>query len=46
MNHPNFSNPSGLLTNDPTFGQSTTTVGNLVGTGTSRQIQLFLKVIF
>lgn len=46
MNHPNFSNPSATLENDATFGQSTTTVGNLIGTGTSRQMQLFLRMSF
>lgn len=45
MNHPNFSNPDGYLA-DPTFGQSTSTVGNTVGLGTSRQFQLFAKLIF
>jgi outer membrane receptor protein involved in Fe transport len=45
FNHPNFSNPTGFL-NDPNFGRSTSTIGSLVGTGTSRQIQLFLKVNF
>jgi outer membrane receptor protein involved in Fe transport len=45
LNHPNFSNPDGLI-NDVNFGKSTSTVGNLVGTGTSRQMQLFLKLIF
>jgi outer membrane receptor protein involved in Fe transport len=46
MNHPNFSNPSGTLENDATFGQSTSTVGNLIGTGTSRQMQIFLRMTF
>ncbi len=45
LNHPNFSNPDGLTT-DANFGRSTSTVGNLVETGTSRQMQLFMKVIF
>jgi len=45
LNHPNFSNPSGLL-DDVNFGKSTSTVGNQVGPGTSRQIQLFAKFIF
>jgi hypothetical protein len=45
LNHPNFSNPDGLTT-DANFGKSTSTVGNLVGTGTSRQIQLVMKLIF
>src|SRR5258708_34887907 len=45
FNHPNFNSPSGLL-NDPNFGKSTSTVGDLVGVGTSRQAQLALKFIF
>ncbi|HMI54362.1 MAG TPA: TonB-dependent receptor [Candidatus Saccharimonadales bacterium] len=45
LNHPNFSNPDGFLT-DSTFGQSTSTIGNHVGTGTSRQAQLVLKLLF
>ncbi len=45
LNHPNFSNPDGLTT-DTNFGKTTSTVGNLVNTGTSRQIQLFMKLIF
>jgi len=45
FNHPNFSNPSGYL-NDVNFGKSTTTIGNLVGTGTSRQAQLSVKLVF
>jgi Carboxypeptidase regulatory-like domain/TonB dependent receptor len=46
FNHPNFANPSGVLEANPTFGQSTQTINNLVGTGTSRQIQLLMKLIF
>lgn len=45
LNHPNFANPSGNL-DDPNFGKSTGTVGNHVGTGTSRQAQLALKLMF
>jgi len=45
LNHPNFSNPDGYLS-DVTFGQSLTTIGTRVGTGTSRQAQLALKFIF
>lgn len=45
MNHPNFNTPDGYLT-DPTFGQSTSTVGTQVGTGTARQFQLYAKFIF
>ena len=45
FNHPNFSNPSGVLS-DINFGKSTSTIGNLVGTGTSRQVQLVAKFVF
>ena len=45
LNHPNFNNPSGIL-DDANFGRSTTTVGNTIGPGTSRQLQLFMKLIF
>jgi len=45
LNHPNFANPDGILS-DSNFGKSTSTIGTLVGTGTSRQMQLFLKFIF
>jgi len=45
LNHPNFSNPSGIL-DDPNFGKSTSTIGSRVGTGTSRQAQLAVKFIF
>ncbi len=45
MNHPNFANPDGLW-NDANFGRSTSTIGTLVGTGTSRQMQLYLKLLF
>ncbi|HEX4810257.1 MAG TPA: TonB-dependent receptor [Bryobacteraceae bacterium] len=31
---------------DPTFGESASTIGTLVGTGTSRQVQLALKLMF
>ncbi|HUX43163.1 MAG TPA: TonB-dependent receptor [Terracidiphilus sp.] len=44
-NHPNFANPDGNLT-DPSFGRSTSTVGNLVDIGTSRQIQFAFKLLF
>jgi hypothetical protein len=44
-NHPNFANPDGNIT-DPGYGRSTSTVNNQIGTGTSRQIQLALKIIF
>lgn len=45
LNHPNFSNPSGIL-DDPNFGKSTSTIGARVGTGTSRQAQLAIKLLF
>lgn len=45
FNHPNFNSPSGLLS-DPNFGKSTSTIGSLVGLGTSRQAQLAVKFIF
>jgi Carboxypeptidase regulatory-like domain/TonB dependent receptor len=45
LNHPNFANPDSFLS-DSTFGISTSTIANHVGTGTSRQAQLVLKLIF
>lgn len=45
LNHPNFANPSGYL-DDVNFGNSTSTIGTRVGTGTSRQTQLAMKFIF
>lgn len=45
FNHPNFANPSGNL-DDPNFGRSTATISNHVGSGTSRQSQLSLKLLF
>ncbi len=45
LNHPNFANPVGNL-DDANFGRSTSTIGNHVGTGTSRQAQVALKLIF
>ena len=45
LNHPNFANPDGNLS-DASFGRSTSTIGNLVGVGTSRQVQLALKLLF
>jgi len=45
LNHPNFANPDGNLT-DSNFGISTSTIANHVGTGTSRQAQLVLKLLF
>jgi hypothetical protein len=45
VNHPNFSGP-GTTTNGFGFGTSYSTVGNLVGIGTSRQVQFSSKIIF
>jgi len=45
LNHPNFANPDGDLA-DARFGQSTQTINSLVGIGTSRQVQLALKLLF
>ncbi len=45
VNHPNFSN-AGSTVNGFSFGTSYATVGNLVGLGTSRQVQLSTKFIF
>jgi carboxypeptidase family protein/TonB-dependent receptor-like protein len=45
FNHPNFTNPDGDLL-DATFGQSTSTIGSLVGIGAARQVQLALKLLF
>lgn len=44
-NHPNFSNP-GTTVNGYDFGASYSTIGNLVGQGTSRQMQISSKLIF
>lgn len=44
-NHPNFSNP-GDQVNGYSFGSSYATIGNLVGQGTSRQIQIATKLTF
>lgn len=45
LNHPNFANPVGYM-DDANFGKATSTIGTHVGTGTSRQAQLALKLIF
>jgi hypothetical protein len=45
LNHPNFANPSGYL-DDVNFGNSTSTIGNSVGVGTSRQLQFAVKLLF
>jgi hypothetical protein len=45
LNHPNFANPDSILAN-PTFGRSLSTPNNLIGFGTSRQIQFALKLLF
>jgi hypothetical protein len=44
-NHPNFSNP-GTTVNGYAFGSSYSTIGSLVGQGTSRQIQVSSKLVF
>jgi hypothetical protein len=44
-NHPNFSNP-GSSVNGYAFGASYSTVGNLIGQGTSRQLQFSTKLTF
>lgn len=44
-NHPNFSNPGSSI-NGYAFGSSYSTIGNLVGQGTSRQIQISTKLTF
>ncbi|PYV28138.1 MAG: hypothetical protein DMG27_02115 [Acidobacteria bacterium] len=57
LNHPNFSNPDATLCSSYTassntcvpnldFGRSGSTIGNLVGIGTSRQVQFALKLLF
>ena len=45
FNHPNFANSTGNW-DDQNFGRSTSTIGNHVGTGTSRQAQVALKLVF
>jgi hypothetical protein len=44
-NHPNFSNP-GTTVNGYDFGSSYSTIGSLVGQGTSRQLQISSKLVF
>lgn len=58
LNHPNFNNPDSVLCStytspgpgcavaNPGFGRSTSTLGNLVGIGTSRQVQFALKLLW
>lgn len=45
LNRPNFSNP-GNTVNGYSFGASYSTIGNLVGQGTSRQLQISTKLTF
>lgn len=45
FNHTNF-NPPDQFMDDPTFGQPQSTLGQLIGSGTPRQIQLALKLRF
>jgi hypothetical protein len=57
LNHANFNNPDSVLCTsytasgntcvpNPFFGRSTSTLGNLVGLGTSRQVQFALKLLW
>jgi hypothetical protein len=58
VNHPNFANPGSTLVGGGApgtvgsaqpgfmFGSSTSTIGNLIGIGTARQIQLSSKITF
>jgi hypothetical protein len=46
LNHPNFESPSGLSIADPTFGQSTSQVGQNDGTTGARQLQGAIKIVF
>jgi hypothetical protein len=46
LNHPNFNSPSGLSIADPTFGQSTSQVGQNDGTTGARQLQGAIKIVF
>jgi hypothetical protein len=46
LNHPNFESPTGLSIADPTFGQSTSQVGQNDGTTGARQLQGAIKVVF
>ena len=46
LNHPNFSSPSDLTFSDPTFGQSTSEVGQNDGTTGARQLQGAIKIVF
>jgi len=45
LNQPNFANPVGIFS-DSNFGRSMSTIGNRIGTGTARQTQLALKLLF
>ncbi|HWR15722.1 MAG TPA: carboxypeptidase regulatory-like domain-containing protein [Terriglobales bacterium] len=45
FNHPNFANPVGYMDSQD-FGRSTSTIGNHVGIGTSRQAQVAMKLVF
>ena len=56
LNYPNFADPDNVVCNSVTaqgacvpnenFGQSFSTMGSLVGIGTSRQVQFALKLLF
>ena len=45
LNHPNLAEPDTIFGN-PTFGKMLSTLGNTIGVGTSRQIQLSLRFVF
>jgi len=47
LNRPNFANPvSTLSSGEDKFGKSVSTIGNKIGTGTSRQLQFVTKLVF
>ena len=46
LNHPNFESPSDLTFTDPTFGLSTSEVGQNDGTTGARQLQGAIKIVF
>jgi hypothetical protein len=46
FNHPNFTSPSTLTITDPSFGLSTSQVGQNDGTTGARQLQGAIKVVF
>ena len=46
LNHPNLNSPSSLTVGSPTFGVSTSEIGQNDGTTGARQIQGALKIVF